>query len=664
MMKLCLVGLLLFASQSHGQVSDPMNVPRDTLAAVGEIAGSDNLFGQFQNESDDLQLLDDLTWRQEHPYDLNTITKEELASIPGITPFDVATFIGFRDVVRKFTTVEQLRMMKGIGDELYEKLSPYVTVKKEVNLVELRSRTSRDLQPRRGDLDRMFVGSSVKTYSRLSMAAGDIQAGALFEKDGGEPISNGFVSGYAAVKDLAVLSQVLIGDYNVAAGQGLVLWRGTSFGKGSEAVAVAKKSGLGVQPYRSTDEFNFFRGIAGSSSFGLGFGRFEATAFFSRRILDATIDNETVSSFYEEGYFRTENELQKQKALVEQVAGGRLQVVGANGWSVGSTFFRSTFDKPLISNRAYEFAGKEQSVVGFDAAVTMGSISAFGEIARSGDRAVAGVIGTILNISGKSNIALAYRDYAPAFNNFHASGFGERSETKNERGFYFGVDVQTLRWLKLSGYVDHFKFPWRTYSDPLPTSGHEILAQADAVASSRLNLSARLAHKSIEGTEADVDPFGRETRPIVNRVQDKYRLTVSYKATPRVHVKGRLEFTAVDHGQIQKREQGYLLFQDIRYEISKRFSIQARLIFFETDSYDSRLYEYENDLRGVFSNPALYGKGRRWYLVVHYNIASMLKLSAKYAETQKEAVTSMGSGVSEVMGDLDNRLSLQLDIVL
>jgi hypothetical protein len=662
MMKLCFVGLLLFASQSHGQVSDPMNVARDTLTVADEIAGSDDLFDRFQNESDNLQLLDDLTWRQEHPYDLNTITKEELASIPGITPFDVVTLIEFRDNVKKFTSVDQLRVIKGIGDELRQKLSAYVTVKNEASLAELRSRTSRDLQPRRGDLDRMFVGSSIKTYSRLSLAAGDIQAGALFEKDGGEPISKGFVSGYATVRDLGVLSQVLIGDFNVAAGQGLVLWRGTSFGKGSEAVSVAKKSGLGVQPYRSSDEFNFFRGVAASSSLGLGFGKLEATAFFSRRSLDATVDNETVSSFYEEGYFRTQNELQKQKALVEQVAGGRLQVVGANGWSVGSTLFRSTFDKPLISNRTYEFAGQEQSVVGLDAAATMGSLSAFGEIARSGDKAVAGVVGTILNIGGRSNIALAYRDYGPAFNNFHASGFGERSETKNERGFYFGVDVQASRWLKLSGYVDHFKFPWRTYSDPLPTSGHEILAQADAVASSKLNLSTRFAHKSIEGADADVDPYGRETRPIVNRVQDKYRLTVSYKATPRVHVKGRLEFTSVD--QLQKREQGYLLFQDVRYGISRSFSIQARLIFFQTDSYDSRLYEYENDLRGVFSNPALYGKGRRWYLVVHYNIASLLKLSAKYAETQKEGVTSMGSGVSEIMGDLDNRLSLQLDIML
>lgn len=664
-MKLCLLGFLFSASYGFAQVSDSDSIARDTLMTGDEVVGNDNLFDQFQNESDKLQLLDDLTWRQEHPYDLNTITKEELESLPGVTPSDAAAFIGFRVVVGKLTSAEQLRAMKEIGEELFQKLSPYVTVKKEVSPVRLRSRVSRDLQPRRGDLDNAFVGSSIKTYSRISIAAGDVQAGAVFEKDGGERISNGFVSGYAAVKDLGFLSEVLIGDFSVDAGQGLVLWRGSSFTKGSEAVSVAKKSGLGAQPYRSSGEFNFFRGVATSTRVGLGFGTMEATAFFSRRTLDATVDTSgMVSSFYEEGYFRTQNELQKQKALVEQVAGGRLRVVGSDGWSVGSTMFGSTFDKSLSSNRAHEFAGREQSVVGLDAAGTIGRLSAFGEIARSGDRAVAGVVGTIMNIGSNSNIALAYRDYGPAFNNFHASGFGERSETKNERGFYFGVDVQALQWMKLSGYIDQFKFPWRTSTDPLPTGGHEVLVQTEALASPRLNVTARFTHKSIEGTEVDVDLYGREIRPMVNRAQDKYRLTVSYKATPRVHVKGRLEFMAVDHGQVRKREQGYLVYQDFRYGISRRFSIEARLIFFQTDSYDSRLYEYENDLRGVFSNPALYGKGRRWYLVVHYNIASLLKLSAKYVETQKEGVTSMGSGVSEIPGDLDNRLSLQLDVML
>ena len=151
---------------------------------------------------------------------------------------------------------------------------------------------------------------------------------------------------------------------------------------------------------------------------------------------------------------------------------------------------------------------------------------------------------------------------------------------------------------------------------------------------------------------------------MANRAQEKYRLTASFKASPRLSVRGRLEYTEVGYSPSGRKEKGCLLYQDIRCRVVDRLSVQGRLIFFQTDSYDSRLYEYENDIRGVFSNPGLYGKGKRWYVMARYDIADILTLSAKYAEMQKEGVTSIGSGETEIMGDVDNRLSIQLDLRL
>jgi hypothetical protein len=113
-----------------------------------------------------------------------------------------------------------------------------------------------------------------------------------------------------------------------------------------------------------------------------------------------------------------------------------------------------------------------------------------------------------------------------------------------------------------------------------------------------------------------------------------------------------------------KTEHGVLLFQDIGLTISRSFSVNGRLIFFHTDSYESRLYEYENDLRGAFSNPGLYGVGKRVYVMVRYTVTPEVMLSAKYAETQKEGVTSIGSGPTEIQGNLDNRISFQMDVSL
>jgi hypothetical protein len=131
-----------------------------------------------------------------------------------------------------------------------------------------------------------------------------------------------------------------------------------------------------------------------------------------------------------------------------------------------------------------------------------------------------------------------------------------------------------------------------------------------------------------------------------------------------LRVKGRLETTQVSYALSQRSEQGMLFFQDIHYSSPNGFAAEARLAFFDTDSFDSRVYEFESDIRGVFSNPALYGKGRRWYLLLRYTLFDKLDLSAKYSETHKEGVSSMGSGTSEIMGDVDNRITIQVDLHL
>ena len=112
-----------------------------------------------------------------------------------------------------------------------------------------------------------------------------------------------------------------------------------------------------------------------------------------------------------------------------------------------------------------------------------------------------------------------------------------------------------------------------------------------------------------------------------------------------------------------RHERGLLLYQDIQYSTRWGFSIEARLVFFDTESYDSRVYEYENDLRGAFANPALYGKGRRWYLLVRSPpLLEVVTFSCKYSATQKDGVGTLSSGDSEIVGDLDDRFGIQLDM--
>ena len=105
-----------------------------------------------------------------------------------------------------------------------------------------------------------------------------------------------------------------------------------------------------------------------------------------------------------------------------------------------------------------------------------------------------------------------------------------------------------------------------------------------------------------------------------------------------------------------------MVFQDIRIAAHKNLNFSGRIIFFQTDSFNSAIYEFENDLLGVMPNLAMYGKGIRWYLIAKYKPLTYLSISAKYSETFKPDVTSLSSGDNEIIGNLDNRFSLQIDL--
>lgn len=649
--------------------------PDDSLASVEatEEMNREQLLEQTETESDESSLLDFLTWLQEHPVNLNTAAREDLSAIPRLTPQEITHILALRSKIKLFTSVQQLAWLEG-GGEILEKVRPYVTVTASDHVpvaLTFLSRTVRDLQQRRGFREGTFIGSAVKNYNRMTVVGGDFQAGALYEKDAGERFADGFASGYVSVRDWLFLSNAIVGDYIVEAGQGLVLWQASAFGKGSDAVAVAGKSARGPQPYRSSDEFNFLRGVALQSALRFDESSLLVSGFVSRRALAASGADEGITSFYRDGLFRTDTELRKRSSVVEKLAGGRLEYVSSGGWRIGTTAYRATFSKPIVADRTFEFNGSASSVAGIDGEINLGwlaprfsEITLFGELARSGNDGFAGIAGSVFHFTRTTSLALLYRDYSPRFTSLHATGFGERTATKNERGFYLALETQPADWLRISGYLDHFRFPWRTFDNPLPTSGRDLLLQAEGAVSRPLHLTLRYANKTTETVASSGDQYTRETRVLTDRVQQRVRFSATYQASARVRVKGRIETVHVAYALSGRHESGYLFYQEFHYAASSAFRAEARLIFFDTKSYDTRVYEFENDLRGVFSNPALYGKGRRWYLLVRWNVGSAVSISAKYSETQKDAASSMGSGVMEIQGDVDNRVSLQLEIKL
>jgi outer membrane receptor protein involved in Fe transport len=124
---------------------------------------------------------------------------------------------------------------------------------------------------------------------------------------------------------------------------------------------------------------------------------------------------------------------------------------------------------------------------------------------------------------------------------------------------------------------------------------------------------------------------------------------------------GKTRFEYVNYSLGKNYENGFLTYQEIKYVFVDKISLAGRIILFDTKSYNTRLYEFENDLRGVMTNLPMFGEGFRWYVLLKYKIINDLNLFIKYSETFKPNVESISSGNSEIIGNVDNRLSLQLD---
>jgi hypothetical protein len=111
------------------------------------------------------------------------------------------------------------------------------------------------------------------------------------------------------------------------------------------------------------------------------------------------------------------------------------------------------------------------------------------------------------------------------------------------------------------------------------------------------------------------------------------------------------------------RESGFLFYQDIGFRPQSSVNISARWIFFDTDSYDSRVYEFEGDVPGVLSIRPLYGKGYRGYFIFRWKITKNLRFCLKGAVTFNKNVESLDSGDDGTLKNTHKQFNIQFDFI-
>lgn len=669
-----LIGLISYSAKAQTKDSAKVQIEKQLEKALEEQESEE---GELAGE----QLAQFLQELASNPVNINSASVNDLLQVPGFNLKIARALIDYRKT-SPFEQKEDLLKVSGIGRVTYSRMSPYVTIGGSAsrfrdlytnpaywldgNSFEYITRYQQELNDQRGyeipDSSGGYLGSQGKYYQRFRMDSRHLSINLTQEKDAGEtltgPTGFDYTSGHIALTENGKLKDLVIGDYAINVGQGLVLWTGAAFGKGREVIGTAGKNERGLRAYGSAQETDFFRGIA--ATYG---EKIETTVFYSNRPRTASvIQGDTTRFPSSSGFHRTENEKARKNNIDQKAFGGRVRfdtpigLIGATGYY---TEFNSFIDRGNGLSNLYDFEGRENSVFGIDYRGLIGNALVFGEIARSENGGVGGVAGMESPIGRATDFTMAYRNYQRDFQSFMGDGFGESSsDPQNEEGFYVGIRHGLNDKITLSGYVDQYRFDAPRTGIDQSSQGFDVLGLLEVEFNRDLNAYLLIRSETKDDTFAQINDRGIEEEFLGDARRSSIRTQVEYQISRNVRLRSRVELVE-SQGANEPKEYGMLLYQDLRINPSRKLQIDARVTMFDTDSFDSRVFQFENDLLYVLSNTALSGEGQRAYFVLKYEPADFLDIWFKYSLSVFENRNFVSSGLNEIEGNRNSDFGVQ-----
>ena len=609
----------------------------------------------------------------QNPLDLNKADIADLRALFFLTENQINAIMNHKKRFGNFLSIYELQAVEALSTDDIRTLLPFVQVKNGLGSTRFSNftqkavehylviRADQTLEPSAGFKEDKFAGSPQRYYTRYRMShSKDFSIGFVSEKDAGERNFLDYYNFHVQVQNKGIVKNLVVGDYLMQFGQGMIFSAGFAAGKGSEPVYTTRRSNVGIRPYNSVVENGSFRGIVNT----IKSVNFEITTMAAHNKRDASVDlnEETQDDFFSSilsaGFHRTETEIANKNSISETNLGGNvlykldhLQV----GFSVLHTSFDKTFQKRELLYNRYEFVGDKNTVLGPNISLSWQNFNFFGEAARSSSGGFGYITGLVGSLGPKVEWALNLRNYQPNFHTFYGFSFAEGSRTINEKGIYNGLKYIIKKGLEVSAFYDSFSFPWLKYRVDAPSSGQDyqvrILYKPNKIFSQYIDF-----HKEIkQRNSSDNKNF---THQLLETDRNNLVLGTDYIYNTWLRLQTKLQYNGFAIENTSKSN-GYAFIQDIETKI-KRYQIKGRLAYFNTDSYDSRIYAYENDVLYAVSFPAYYGNGWRYYLIGKMPISRNLDAWIRIAQTNVSDRTTIGSGTSEIEGNRKTDLKVQL----
>ncbi|WP_400192059.1 helix-hairpin-helix domain-containing protein [Hymenobacter sp. B81] len=641
------------------------------------------------------------------PLNLNTASREELASLLLLSEPQITALLEHRQQNGPLLSLYELQSIRGFDVRTAYRVASFVNVgDQNANATRgplwkriwqednnaLFVRYERVLQEREGYAPAdttstgrpasRYLGSPDKLLVRFRTShARDFSVGFSAEKDAGEQFTwdpktrrYGFdyYAAHFALFERGRLKSLVVGDYQLQFGQGLLLSSGLQVGKGAETITTLRRSNLGVRPYNSVLESTFFRGAAATVALTPAL---RLTGFASAKRVDASLQSaaaDTLREFDEfasgvliSGFHRTANELENRKNVREVITGGNLTLAPTGSrFNVGLTAVNTQLSTPLersleLYNR-YEFRGQHNLAVGVNYSYGWRNLSLFGETARSSSGGLGTVNGLLASLGPDVDASVLYRRYGRNFHTLYGNALAENTRNINENGLYLGLKVRPVARWELSAYYDQFSFPWLKYQVGAPSRGYDWLVRLTYAPTKTSLIYAQIRTREKEYDNALL------TRPTPMPVPTVRRsLLLFYDTSPTLVLSLRTRLQGTHYRENQgPRRTGYLLAQDVTVQPAQRLRLSARYALFDTDDFDTRQYAYEQDVLYAFSIPGLSGRGTRAYVLAEFKLTRRLTFWLRYATTRYRDQRTVGSGLEEIQGSERSEVKAQMRLAL
>ncbi len=627
------------------------------------------------------------------PINLNQANREDLQALFVLSNIQINSFLNYRASNGRLLSIYELQAIPNFDLTTIRAILPFVQLT-ETNLQAdnrpllkritseknnyLILRMDRIIEQKAGytveDSTRAYLGDPNRIYVRFRVQhTNDFSIGFTAEKDAGEQLNwnpaksqygADFFSAHFQLKNQGKLENIILGDYQLQLGQSLVYGAGFALGKGSETVATARRSNLGILPYTSVLETNFLRGVAATYRIN---NYLSFTALYSYNQLNASTQTDTIQSAEEfftsirlQGFHRTASELEAKNRIGAQNIGGNLLFsTGSKNLNIGINYLHTVYDRPFIRSPSkynqYEFTGKTNFVSSFFSNYYWRNFHVFGEAAMSQSGGIGAIGGFIASISGSLQLSMVLRNYDRDFHTFYGTAFGENTRNINEQGVYFGLKKQFSNKFMLAAYWDKFSFPWLKFQADAPSNGNEYLARLTYNFSRQLSVYGQFR---VENKERNVSGSEQTNLyEIANGQKRNYLINFDVRPKGIIHLKTRLQFSEFIINE--QYSNGVALLQDINFDW-RNFRLSARYAIFDTDDFQNRQYVYEKDVLYAFSIPAYQNIGTRTYVLAQYDFTKKFRLWVRWAQFNYTDTESIGNGTEEINGNTRTEFKCQL----